>query len=581
MVLIGVMTYAQRYELQEKGLNTLILVDTGNSDLVIFNRAKEDIKFVATRDGSAFYFYLDALNIAEYALAGGKAFLPSEVLNPDTGVAFTTVDEALEWSYLNVNFKTASGGSGAEYITEYGASTANSDNTSQIQEAIDAGGAVVPKGIWNILGMLEIGLNESLTLESGAKLIKPSNAGNTDPVVWLRGTDAFLKGESFATCVIESDVRSPFGVIRFGHKDMTESHGFVNNSELSNLHVIGMQNYGQTSGADDIAIYMANPQFDNLTVYQNILSNLRVESANYGIKFDGWVNATVVDNIHGYRIGNVSSDKNAMIWVNGCLDNSINGMFFHQSDNSITLKLTNFDNTGIGGNNHEMFANTYYGIVGEQGGASAYGVWTDVVGGSSYIEIRNNNSAGNFLPVGWYDSNKMVELGGQAGFVEPYINIEDDGTDDGRMALKSDGKFIVGKSLVSVPKDFAENQFTGTILNDRSSVRNYRGTGAITITVEHDFSVTGAEWFTSCVEVVYSGTEPGLGNHINASYIIPIRGLSTWDINSPVKIGGTGTLTITQVSSTSTQTVFTVEGSATSRASIQATATGFRGVELR
>lgn len=467
------------------------------------------------------------------------------------------------------------GGSGTDDYNSIAAALAASDSV------IINGGICVSQTMITLTG------NQTLELAENTGLLKTSAAGNTDPIVWVKGTGACFKGNDQYTSFAESNVKSPRGVVRIGFADMvTTQTENINYCQVHDMTILGDTGGGQTSGDPDICIYIPNPQFGGGTEYTSYfhrIFNLRLGNANYGMHLQGWANGNIIYSIQGIALGNTTyGDNNGMIWFDGALDNSIWGMFFHASSGSTMLKLTQLDNTGApNGRDHKPHFNTCAGLVAEQGGAGARGIWSDYEFGNSYIEMRHNTAGGNIVPVDWYDNNT---LHGNSG-TPIKTNFEADETQD--LVLQwtkpdgaaPNGQMLIGKSAIAAPRALAELHSNGTFVQDQSSFKTYEGTGAITITVNHAFTLTGAANYSAVVQILYSGIEAGGTGSVTASYLVPIYGATTWIMRTPISVAG-GTLTITSVTENSTTTIFTVQGSATSNCSIQAIATGFRNATL-
>lgn len=276
--------------------------------------------------------------------------------------------------------------------------TGVADSSAAIIKALsDASHVVVTPGTYRCDSMIELNTGKTLQLMGGATLIRKSaNSASTDPVVWIKGSTASFFGAGLGVSTVKSENRSPNGVIRLGHKDMTESHADVTYCSLGNMSIAGAIGGGQTSGSPDVALYMPNPQFGGKVSYFHTLYNLRVQDANFGIWLHGYANANTASNIQGFRLGNTTlgANTNAMVFCNGALDNAFSNAFFHASSNSIGLLVSNYDNTSNGGANHLTYSNMFTNMVFEQGGASAYGVKL-LSGTRNVFIVRDNVAFGN------------------------------------------------------------------------------------------------------------------------------------------------------------------------------------------
>lgn len=286
-------------------------------------------------------------------------------------------------------------------VTDRGADPTGTANSSAaiIAALSDASHVIVPPGTYRCDTMIELNSGKTLELMGGATLKRFSaNSVSTDPVVWIKGQGASLIGSGQAVSIVKTENRSPKGVVRLGHKDMTESHGNVNYCTLKDMTIAGQMASGQTTGDPDVALYMPNPQFGNLTSYYHNIFGLKVQDANFGIWLHGWANANTISNIQGYRLGNTTLgvNKNAFIYCNGALDNVVSTCFFTSSTNSIGTLVDKFDNTANGGLVHTCFANSFVNIAYEQGGASAYGVRL-LSGSRNLFIVRDNVALANSL----------------------------------------------------------------------------------------------------------------------------------------------------------------------------------------
>lgn len=290
--------------------------------------------------------------------------------------------------------------------------TGAADSSAAIIAALsDATHVIVPPGTYRCDSMIELTDGKTLQLMGGATLKRFSAySASTDPVVWIKGSSASFFGAGQASSIVKTENRAPKGIVRLGHKDMTESHGNVNYCSLQNMSIVGAVANGQVTGDPDIALYMPNPQFSNLTSYFHNIFGLRVMDANIGIYLHGWANANTIGAIQGYRLGNVTlgTNKNVFIYCHGALDNAVDNCFFHASASSIGLLVDDCNNTANGGTTHSVYANSWRGMVFEQGGASAYGLKSLITGGRSYYELVSNVALGNSVPATFYDGNILV-----------------------------------------------------------------------------------------------------------------------------------------------------------------------------
>lgn len=411
----------------------------------------------------------------------------------------------------------------------------------------------VPAGaVMRCDAMIELDAGQTLQLMGGARLKRfAAHSASTDPVVWVKSSGAALLGAGQAASHIQSENRAPKGVVRLGHKDMTESHANVTYCSLRNFGIQGAVAYGQTTGEPDVCLYMPNPQIGELASYFHEISGLRLTFANKGIHMHGWANGNTISGIHGLNIGNVAlgADKNVFIHLDGALDNAISVGFFHQSANSIGVLVTEYNNTAVdGGSLHTPFANTVTGIVCEQGGASALGLKA-LAGTGSHYEIRSNVSLGNDLFEGFYDNNTLITIGGQ--------NFG---------SLNVLGTLTASKSLLGgATSDTSSTQrIAGSQRIGQTVQRTYSGAGTLTVTVTFELTLTGAANRNACAEILFAGCDSGASFNQIAKYLVPISGASAWAIGTPVSLNGA--LTITQTASTASSVTFTIAGGSTSQA---------------
>lgn len=441
-------------------------------------------------------------------------------------------------------------------VLDFGADPTGATNSAAaIQAALAAAShVVVPPGTYRCDSMVELNANKTLELFGGATLKRFSaNSASTDPVVWIKGSGSSFFGAGQAASTVVTENRSPKGVVRLGHKDMTESHDNVTYCTLKDMTISGSTAYGQTTGSPDVALYMPNPQLGGLASYFHNIFGLRVQAANYGIWLHGWANANTISNIQGYQLGNTTLgvNTNAFIFCNGALDNTVSNTFFHQSANSIGLLVSDFDNTATpGGTLHQPYANSFRGCVFEQGGVSALGLKA-LSGGGSFYEVRDNVAGGNSLFAGFYTNNVLFNVVNNMTFDD--LNVTDDlvvGDTVSAARVLVAGAASDGYSKVIVP---------GPVKIGVSSQNSYNGTGTQTVTARFGTTLSGAVWRNAIIEIVFHGITAGAANEEYARYYIPIAGVSAWAIGTPVKVYG-ATLTITQTASTSSSVSFTVAG---------------------
>lgn len=329
------------------------------------------------------------------------------------------------------------------------------DGSTDDQPAITASLAfarhvIVPPGTYHCARMIRLETLRVLELMGGAELVRQKTSPSTDPVIWLRGSGAALRGAGLANSVIKSWNRAPNGVVLVGHWSMNESHGNVTYCTIQNLTISGEKIWGQKSGTLDVALLIQNPQFGGFASYSHAISTVRVQQANYGLWLRGYANANTITDLHGIHIGNEAAGQrtNCFIFVQGALDNTISNAFFHASPNSIGLHVAKLDNVTYGGVLHTPYANTFRGLVFEQGGGRARGLVAESASGASFYEIRHNVAGGNDVPPGFFLGNTLIGLGGTQRFGTLIVDADLDvaGTVTAG-ALASTGELAVGGAL--------------------------------------------------------------------------------------------------------------------------------------
>ena len=262
--------------------------------------------------------------------------------------------------------------------------------------------------------MLELNASKTLQISAGVIIERTVDTPNTDPIIWMKGSFGSLIGAGQVASRIRTKNKSPNGVVLVGHVDMATSHGNVLYNTIRDLGIQGMQAYGQTVGAHDIALHIQNPQIGGtLAVYFQTISGIRVSDVNYGLYLHGGANGNTISDLQGFRTGDDSGSGNggALIYDHGSLDNSVSGLFHHFSPNSTTIKMESLDNTANGGTTHATYASSYSNIVCEQGGGAEKGVKAE--DGSvrgCYFDIRHNTAGGNNLDSGFKLRNAFFGL---------------------------------------------------------------------------------------------------------------------------------------------------------------------------
>ena len=262
----------------------------------------------------------------------------------------------------------------------------------------------VPAGTYALSDMVELTAGKAVQLAAGAHIVRPAAlTSNEGPLFWLKGTGAALVGAAKIASSISTKNKCPRGVVRIGHKDMTESHDNVTYCTLANLGIYGSTDYGQTTGDPDVCVYMPNPEIGSpvKVSYFHTLRSLRVSSANIGIWLHGAANANTIDDITGQELGNVTLGG-SMIAVNGGSDNRISNFFFHLSPATTFIQIKD-----EGGFVSSM--NSMTNMICEQGGN---GYWLQANAGctasSNYVQGQDNTGGGSDLSTAFLAANTVI-----------------------------------------------------------------------------------------------------------------------------------------------------------------------------
>lgn len=214
------------------------------------------------------------------------------------------------------------------------------DNTADVQRALDNFSTTIIDQSLRIDGTIEVPQSKALLLKAGVQLTRTTDVANTDPVVWLRSNHSSLMGEGTGT-LVRSFNASPLGVVRLGHRNMTESHGDVLYCTIKDIAIYGRQQFGATSGDPDIALYMPNPQIGGRASYFHQAHNVLFANCNIGIKFHGNANANTMTQLQFLRLGgNNVGVENACLYFDGGKENMISHFFLHFSPNARTIYFT-------------------------------------------------------------------------------------------------------------------------------------------------------------------------------------------------------------------------------------------------
>lgn len=293
--------------------------------------------------------------------------------------------------------------------TRYGFG-AGVDCSAAIQSGLADGPVVIPPGTWRCDTMIEVGPNQSLTLAPGATLIRQSaHSASTDPVVWINGAQASVVGGGCASSAIVSENRSPSGVVRLGFADMT---GHVPDRSIYRCTLKSLKIQGkdyQGGGFDDCVLYMPSAQNDSdpnpRINYFHVIKDLALLNGNRGLHLHGWSNGNFIVNVQGAGIGE------QCIYLNGALDNIIQGCFFDSSPDSAILYFEDFTNSR---GTYVSSYNALSAIGGEQGGTDGATIRTGATftGNGNVVHCMVNTNQGNPVSANFYDSNTVIWGGG-------------------------------------------------------------------------------------------------------------------------------------------------------------------------
>lgn len=292
-------------------------------------------------------------------------------------------------------------------IETYASEVDNDDWTAAIQKTLDNHGHAIVKGRYKANGTIEVKQNQILELMQDTTIYKSAESSNTDPVVWLKSSNAVLRGVNKRGSIIQSMKETPFGIVCLGYKGMNDVVGKnVLYSTISEVGIIGHKIGGNETGVQSVALALSNPQVSELASYFHSIHTIFIANANIGILFEGWANANIVDDVQFINTGNHK-------WLNGGalvfrlsnnkepLDNIISNIFHHQSNNADTLV---FENGGM----YSSFTN----IVSEQGGPLAR--WVKEFATSTNSPRNNiitgiaNVGSGNDVSADFYKNNTVT-----------------------------------------------------------------------------------------------------------------------------------------------------------------------------
>jgi len=284
--------------------------------------------------------------------------------------------------------------------------TGKTDVSKQIQHAIKKEGQItLTKGRYLINGSIKLIDSQSIHLENGAWLIRKKN--NSEPMVWIQGTYSSLTG-SGKNSVIESEVNTPNGLIRIGHKNMTQSKKNVLHATLKDLRIKGKSYGGGNDNTIDKGIYMANPQHKGMASYFHTIHDLLISNVDIGIHLQGFSNANSIRNIVLEGIGN--SQKDVGIWVNGAQENRISDIFHHHSSGvGATILVTDFKSSK---RKYTASFNRVESVVSEPDADAKKAISRCLIfeseGTRNYFSLSENNINGNKVGKNFVERNNTL-----------------------------------------------------------------------------------------------------------------------------------------------------------------------------
>ncbi len=376
------------------------------------------------------------------------------------------------------------------------------------------GSIYIPKGIFASSETIEIATNQSVHLLPGADVRRLAAHTSTDPVFWLKNSFAALYGDAGALSHVRSEKDAPFGVVRIGHKDLTESHNDVLQCRLHDLYIHGQQSYGKITGTPDQGIAIYNPLLGGKASFFHMIDNIHIVSTNTAIGLHGYANANFINDIFLFKVGNNTSDEyRKAIHIDGAQENNIHNIFHHASPSSITMWVEVLDNTVNGGGTHTPSYNDVSGMISEQSGAAARQFVVGPLGGgvNNTFKMKRNVALDNIIPANYEFFNSLEvdenKTGGQAKFLEGQfdnLGINTSFTYTGASQLKSPAGFSMGSGTFDVTSAITSKSNATPNASAVSFVMSNRTTGAtfrhgfVKITVSGDqdnVSVSDTAWF--------------------------------------------------------------------------------------
>lgn len=263
-----------------------------------------------------------------------------------------------------------------------------SDWTDAIQTALRENSKVIISEDIEIHGTVEINSNKVIELGS-CRITKPDTVPNTDPIFWINGNGGTIKGQGQSSSIIMSNVASPDGVVKIGHKSQIEATSNVNYCQVSDVQISGVNRLDGQS----VVLYLLNSEINNLTSYFNILQNIKLHRGHIGLMLEGYANANIINNIHLYNVG--GEEVGGGIYFKSIgnkvpIENSIHSVFHHYSQDARTITI-----------DCDTMYNKLTNILSEQGGTKARCVFVTDNGKNSnnntLIISANVNMGNNFV----------------------------------------------------------------------------------------------------------------------------------------------------------------------------------------
>lgn len=349
--------------------------------------------------------------------ANGIATIESNVNNyPIVILRANPVASMIECEY-NVDLNKALGDAAmvtSAYATPqmYGAvGDGVTDDTAAIQATVNANrNVLIPAGTYIIKGTINLTGGMTVKLLNGATLIKPNNAGNTDPIFHITGNYNSLRGSGLHNGFIKSNVAAPYGVVSIGDKGMEAEPTKTAYNTVADLAIEGNKNGGNETGDPVRGIYICCADgYADGWVFFSTVRDVLIENANDGLYMEGNANANIIYNMQFNQVGNNQ-------WLNGAaihlknnptkdgkpaypLENTIQNAFHHQSTNAVSIRID-------GG----VIFNSLQNILCEQGGTTAQGIVVndaDNISQGNNIMIVDNCLGGNTISNNFYQNNTV------------------------------------------------------------------------------------------------------------------------------------------------------------------------------